>query len=70
MIRRNAIYKHYIETIEHFAWFPIRLTNNKIIWLCTYYEELYLFSAGFGFARLCSSYMTRDEYIIKKLSGS
>jgi hypothetical protein len=65
----NAIISRRINTYKKFAWSPIRLSNGKLTWFKTYYEEVYYFSNGFGYRRLDSYYYTKDEYMMRKLSG-
>lgn len=65
----NAIYKNYVQTTKRFAWKPVTLTNGNTVWFSTYYEEMHLLSNGFGPVGVTSGYYTRDEYIMRKLSG-
>lgn len=34
--------------VEHFAWFPKRVTSGKIVWLSTYYEHIDLYDKSTG----------------------
>jgi hypothetical protein len=65
----NAIVAKRISTYKHFAWFPVRLENGNLTWLKSYYEEVYFYSSGFGYRQMASYYFTKDEYMMRKLSG-
>ena len=65
----NAIVSKRINTYKKFAWRPVRLSNGKLTWFNTYYEEVYFYSSGFGYRSLASYYYTKDEYMMRKLSG-
>ena len=65
----NAIVAKRVSTYKKCAWFPIRLDNGNLLWLETYYEEVYFYSSGFGYRSLASYYYTKDEYMMRKLSG-
>ena len=34
--------------VEHFAWFPKKVTSGKIIWLSKYYEHIHLYDPSTG----------------------
>ena len=65
----NAIVAKRVSTYKKFAWRPIRLDNGNLLWLGRYYEEVYFYSSGFDYRSLASYYYTKDEYMMRKLSG-
>lgn len=44
-----------------FAWWPVKVTSGKRIWLSTYYEHMYLYDASTGRPPLNSLYFKWTE---------
>ena len=57
-----------LEIQKRYAYLPVRSSDNKLIWFNYYYVLTY----GFKMILFFSTYdiiMTRQEFLIKKLSG-
>lgn len=64
----NNIKKDLVETVRRFAWTPVRVTSNRIVWLNFYYEETYFINFADMFRQLVTHRYTEAEYFLKKMS--
>ena len=65
----SAIVNKTVEENKKFAWVPVKLINNKIVWLTNYYEIITYIAIPRTFYRiLTTENISVDEYILRKLS--
>lgn len=56
--------KHeFAKYYRKFAWLPVRIKTNELIWLTYYYQ------VNFGLSRVININITEEQYIIYKLNG-